>query len=86
MVTSVSDVVSMYWPMLGTQPRSPLVSDAGEQVGIYANGQLIGGLADLRSINSGNVAYLQRLSRSEEYSQYGRAHPQGAIVLAWRMR
>jgi hypothetical protein len=82
----LSEVVSTYWPMLGLQPRGPLVGDAGEQVGLYANGQLIGGLADLRSIASGNVLYLQRLTRTEEFSRFGRSHPQGAIILAWRMR
>jgi hypothetical protein len=83
---SLSEVVSSYWPTLGRQYGPPIPSAGGEQVGVYANGALIGGLADLRAIRSGEVVTLQRLTRSEEYMRFGTAHPQGAIILTWRTR
>jgi hypothetical protein len=83
---SLGDVVSTYWPSLGRQAATPLPSAFGEPVGVYANGALIGGLSDLRAIRSGDVVHLQRLNQSEEYSRFGRSHPQGAVVVTWRTR
>jgi hypothetical protein len=83
---SLSEVVSTYWPSLGRQAASPLQSSFGEQVGVYANGALIGGLSDLSTIRSGDVVHLQRLTRSEEHMRFGQTHPQGAVIVTWRVR
>jgi hypothetical protein len=83
---TLSEVVGTYWPTLGARGPATFTNTFGDQIGVYANGALIGGLAELRSIRSGDVAHLRLLTRSEEQARFGRVHPQGAIVLTWKPR
>lgn len=82
----LSEVVGTYWPTLGARGPATLTNTSGDQIGVYANGMLIGGMSELRSIRSGEVAHMRLLTRSEEQMRFGRVHPQGAIVIAWRFR
>lgn len=82
----LSEVVGTYWPALGARGPATLTTAFGDPIGVYANGVLIGGLSELRSIRSGDVAYLRLLTRSEEQIRFGRVHPQGAIMLVWKSR
>ena len=83
---TLSEVVRAYWPTLGARGPATLIPTSGDQIGVYANGALIGGLAELRTIRSGEVVHMRLLTRSEELTRFGRVHPQGAIVLTWKAR
>jgi hypothetical protein len=80
------DVVAMRWPLMmnragvAIQPRQLGV----EPVGVYANRMYLGGVSMLRNVRAHEVASVRRLSRSEEYSRYGRIHDGGALEIVWR--
>jgi hypothetical protein len=83
------ELVRRTWPTVLRPPVRTLSSYGGitsrDVVGVYADGMLIGGLETLQTIYASNVIQVRRLSRSEEFARFGRAHPGGGLVLQWRM-
>ena len=81
---SLLDVMASYWPtQMRGDPRAPQFG--GDQgIGAYVNGNYMGGWDFLRTVRSGELVRVQRLTQSEEYLAYGRTHPAGAVVLTFR--
>lgn len=79
------DVIAVQWPLL-TAPswtRQNVPSPENDAVGVYANGQFIGGLGLITDVTAGQVARVRRLTPGEEFMTYGRRHAAGALVIDW---
>lgn len=81
---SLMDVMASYWPT--TMRGDPLARQIGGDngIGAYANGNYMGGWDFLRTVRASEVTRVQRLTQSEEYLQFGRSHPNGAVMLTFR--
>lgn len=87
----VFDVVARTWPrMFRPEPRSaarlgaPPGDSRGDVIGVYSQGTFIGGQEVLRTMLAREVLAVYRLSLSEEFARYGRAHDGGAVEIIWR--
>ncbi|GLC28369.1 hypothetical protein [Roseisolibacter agri] len=78
------DVLASYWPtqMRGDPRAVQLGGDQG--MGAYVNGNYMGGWDFLRTVRSGELVRVQRLTQSEEFLRFGRTHPNGAVELTFR--
>ena len=83
---AIYDVVSMRWPLMMNQAGAGFQTRrlGVESVGVYADRTYLGGASMLRTVRAHEVASVRRLSRSEEYSRYGRTHEGGALEIVWR--
>lgn len=81
---SLLDVMAAYWPtsMRGDMRGSQYGGDGG--IGAYVNGNYMGGWDFLRTVRSGELVRVQRLTQSEEYLAFGRTHANGGVVLTFR--
>ncbi|MDF1505971.1 hypothetical protein [Roseisolibacter sp. H3M3-2] len=81
---SLLDVLASYWPttMRGDPRAQQLGGDAG--VGVYVNGNYMGGWDFLRTVRSGEVVRVQRITQSEEFMRFGRSSFSGGVVLTFR--
>lgn len=84
------DVLASYWPNVGRlDPRRPpqqLQRTTDDVIGVYTSGgNFLGGLDMLRTMRSGEVLRVQRLTQVESYQRFGRTHANGSIVVTrWR--
>jgi hypothetical protein len=81
---SLLDILASYWPttMRGDPRAQQLGGDSG--VGVYVNGNYMGGWDFLRTVRAGEVTRVQRLTTAEEYLRYGRSSVNGGVVLTFR--
>jgi hypothetical protein len=81
---SLVDVLAAYWPT-AMRGDARAVQIGGERgVGVYVNGNYMGGWDYLRTVRAGEVMRVQRLTASEEYLRFGRASTNGGVVLTFR--
>lgn len=82
----VYDLVLRRWPNL---LRPPVIGAAGgrdargDVIGVYAATHWLGGQDALRSINAVHVQSIRRLTPSEEFARFGRAHDGGGLEIVW---
>jgi hypothetical protein len=80
----LADVLQSVWPTTTRpDPRRlrPLGADA--ELGVYAGNLYLGDWDVVRSMRSGEVTRVQRLTPTEAYQRYGRAHANGALVVTF---
>jgi hypothetical protein len=80
----LSDVLASLWALsLRPDPRRALSSTNDADLGVYAGNAYVGGSDFLRTVRSGEVARVERLTRAEAYQRFGRSHANGALLVTF---
>jgi hypothetical protein len=83
----LSDLVNRHWPTLLRPPRLSGAGGTdvrGDIIGVYSGLSFLGGQQMLATIPARQVLAVYRLTRTEEYTRYGRTHDGGALEIVWR--
>ena len=81
-IDNAYDAVRHLRPLyLNSRGPTSVVNPPREQIVVILNGQVFGGLEELRLISAREIAWVRRLSAAEAYNKIGRPAPSGAIEL-----